>query len=88
MITSIIGWILFGLIAGAVARLLHPGNDAMGWGATIVLGIAGSLIGGGIAYLLRLGVQPYEPAGWLLSIIGAILLLAMGFFGTRGRIVP
>ena len=48
----------------------------------------GSLLGGGIAYLLRLGVSPYEPAGWIFSIVGAVILLAMGFFGTRRRIVP
>jgi uncharacterized membrane protein YeaQ/YmgE (transglycosylase-associated protein family) len=88
MITSIIGWILFGLIAGAIARMLHPGDDAMGWGGTIILGIAGSLLGGGIAYLLRLGVSPYEPGGWIMSIIGSIVLLAMGFLGTRRRIAP
>jgi uncharacterized membrane protein YeaQ/YmgE (transglycosylase-associated protein family) len=88
MITSIIGWMLFGLVAGAIARMLHPGDDAMGWGGTIILGIAGSLLGGGIAYLLRLGIHPYQPAGWIFSIIGAIVLLSLGFFGTRGRIVP
>ena len=88
MITSIIGWILFGLVAGAIARMLHPGNEAMGWGGTIILGIAGSLLGGGIAYLLRLGVSPYQPAGWIMSIIGAIFLLALGFMGTRRRIGP
>jgi len=88
MITSIIGWMLFGLVAGAIARMLHPGNDVMGWVGTIILGIAGSLIGGGIAYMLRLGTSPYEPAGWIFSIIGAIILLAMGFFGTRRRMVP
>jgi len=88
MITSVIGWIVFGLVAGALARMLHPGNDAMGWGGTIILGIAGSLIGGGIAYLFHLGVTPYEPGGWILSIVGAIVLLALGFVGTRGRIAP
>jgi uncharacterized membrane protein YeaQ/YmgE (transglycosylase-associated protein family) len=88
MITSIIGWILFGLVAGAIARMLHPGNDVMGWGMTIVLGIAGSLLGGGLAYLLRLGVSPYEPGGWIMSIVGAIILLVLGFFGTRRRVVP
>jgi len=87
MITSIIGWMLFGLVAGAIARMLHPGNEGMGWGGTIILGITGSLLGGGIAYLFRLGTSPYEPAGWIFSIVGAIILLAMGFFGTRGRIV-
>jgi len=87
MITSVLGWMLFGLVAGAIARMLHPGNDVMGWGATMLLGITGSLLGGGIAYLLRLGISPYQPAGWIFSIIGAIVLLAMGFFGTRRRIV-
>jgi uncharacterized membrane protein YeaQ/YmgE (transglycosylase-associated protein family) len=87
MITDIIGWMLFGLIAGAIARLLYPGDQGMGWVATILLGITGSLLGGGIAFLLRLGVYPYRPAGWILSIIGSIALLAMGFFGTRRRIV-
>jgi len=87
MITSIIGWMLFGLVAGAIARMLHPGNDAMGWVGTIILGITGSMLGGGVAYLLRMGTSPYEPAGWLFSIGGAILLLTMGFFGTRNRTV-
>ena len=88
MIGTILGWMLFGLIAGAIARLLHPGSDAMGWGMTMVLGILGSLLGGGIAYLLHLGVSPYEPGGWIMSILGAILLLALGFVGTRKRGVP
>jgi uncharacterized membrane protein YeaQ/YmgE (transglycosylase-associated protein family) len=82
---TIIGWILFGLVAGAIARLLHPGSDAMGWGATILLGIMGSLLGGGLAYLLRLGTRPFEPAGLIFSIIGAIILLALGWFATRPR---
>jgi uncharacterized membrane protein YeaQ/YmgE (transglycosylase-associated protein family) len=88
MIGSILGWMLFGLIAGAIARLLFPGNNPMGWGMTMVLGVCGSLLGGGIAYLLHLGVNPYEPGGWILSILGAIVLLALGAFGTRKRIVP
>jgi uncharacterized membrane protein YeaQ/YmgE (transglycosylase-associated protein family) len=88
MIGTILGWMLFGLIAGAIARLLYPGNQAMGWGMTMVLGIVGSLLGGGIAYLLRLGVNPYQPGGWIMSILGAVLLLALGFFGTRKRVLP
>lgn len=85
MITSIIGWILFGLIAGAIARMLYPGPNPMGWVGTILLGVVGSLVGGGVAYLLHLGVSPYEPGGWIMSILGAILVLALGFFGTRSR---
>lgn len=85
MIGTIIGWIVFGLVAGAIARLLHPGRDSMGWLGTIALGIAGSLLGGGVAYLLKLGTGPFEPAGWIFSIAGAIVLLAMGWFGTRNK---
>jgi uncharacterized membrane protein YeaQ/YmgE (transglycosylase-associated protein family) len=86
MIGSLIGWVLFGLVAGALARMLHPGRDEMGWAATMMLGIIGSLLGGGIAYMLHLGVRPYEPGGWIMSILGAILLLAMGHFSTRPRV--
>jgi len=82
---SVIGWILFGLVAGIIARALHPGNDSLGVLGTILLGVTGSLLGGGLAYVLRLGTSPYEPAGWIFSVIGAIILLAMGFFGTRAR---
>jgi uncharacterized membrane protein YeaQ/YmgE (transglycosylase-associated protein family) len=85
---SLIGWIVFGLIAGIIARALHPGQDAMGMAGTILLGVTGSLLGGGLAYVLRLGTAPYEPAGWIFSIIGAIILLAMGFFGTRPQSIP
>ena len=54
----------------------------------MILGIAGSLLGGGIAYLFHLGVGPYQPAGWILSILGAIILLSVGHFGTRRQISP
>ncbi len=85
MIGAIVGWVILGLVAGFLARLLHPGPDSMGVGATIILGILGSLLGGGIAYLLRLGTSPYEPGGWVLATIGAIILLALGWFGARPR---
>jgi uncharacterized membrane protein YeaQ/YmgE (transglycosylase-associated protein family) len=85
MIGSLIGWVILGLVAGFLARMLHPGRDAMGVGSTIVLGILGSLLGGGVAYLLRLGTSPYEPGGWILATVGAIVLLAFGWFGARSR---
>ncbi len=85
MIGSVIGWIVFGLVAGLIARAIHPGNDDMGTLSTIMLGIVGSLVGGGIAYMLRLGTSPYEPAHWIMSVIGAIVVLAMGFFSTHRR---
>jgi len=85
MITNVICWMMFGLIAGAIARFLHPGYDRMGLAGTVILGILGSLVGGGIAYALRMGVSPYQPGGWIMSIVGAILLLWMGFLGSRTR---
>lgn len=84
-IGMLIGWAIFGLVAGAIARLLHPGRDAMGWFGTMLLGILGSFLGGGVAYLLGFGTSPMEPGGWILSIIGAIVLLSIGVFSTRTR---
>jgi len=86
MIGSLIGWVVLGLVAVFLARLLHPGDDAMGIVPTVILGVLGSLVGGGIAYLLNLGISPYEPGGWILATIGAIVLLAFGWFGTRSRV--
>lgn len=85
MLMAVLGWIIFGLIAGAIARLLYPGPNPMGWAGTMLLGICGSLLGGGAAYLLKLGTTPYQPAGYIFSIIGAIVLLAMGFFASPAR---
>ena len=85
MMTSIIGWIVVGLVVGLIARLVHPGRDTMGLSATIVLGIMGSLVGGGIAYLFHLGSAPYQPGGWILSVVGAVLILAITAFGTQPR---
>lgn len=87
MIGSLIGWVVVGLVAGFLARMLHPGNDSMGIVATIVLGVLGSLLGGFVAYLLKLGTSPFEPGGWILATLGAIVLLAFGWFGTKKRAV-
>ena len=69
----IIGWLIFGLIVGAIAKFLMPGRDPGGWIVTILLGIAGSFVGGFLASAL-LGYQE-QTAGWIGSIIGAIILL-------------
>lgn len=70
---NIIGWILFGLVVGAIAKFLMPGNDPGGWIVTILLGIAGSFVGGFLATTL-LG-NSSQTAGWIGSIIGAMVLL-------------
>lgn len=68
-----IGWIVFGLIVGAIAKLLMPGRDPGGWIVTILLGVAGSFVGGWLAKMLMGGAG--GPAGWIGAIVGAIVLL-------------
>ena len=70
---NIIGWILFGLVVGAIAKFLMPGRDPGGWIVTILLGVAGSFVGGFLATTLLGRDQP--AAGWIGSIIGAMVLL-------------
>jgi len=72
-IGTIIGWIVFGLIVGAIAKLLMPGKDPGGWIVTILLGIAGSFVGGFLAQTLMGGNS--QTVGWIGSIIGALVLL-------------
>ena len=71
---GILGWILFGLIVGAVAKLVMPGRDPGGLLVTILLGIVGALVGGFIGRLLGL-YQRGESAGFIMATIGAIVLL-------------
>jgi uncharacterized membrane protein YeaQ/YmgE (transglycosylase-associated protein family) len=85
MIGSVIGWIVFGLVVGLLARLLHPGKDEMGLPATILLGVAGSLLGGGFWYLLQGGDDAFSPGGFFSALIFAIVLLAVGLFANDSR---
>lgn len=76
MLWDIVVWIVFGLIAGAIARLLMPGRDPMGCLGTIALGVAGSFIGGFLASLIfgHAG-EGFQPANLIGSVIGALILL-------------
>ena len=75
-IMGVLSWCLFGLIVGAVARLLLPGSQPIGWIMTIILGIAGSLLGGAIASAIWGAPEGFvHPSGWIMSIVGAFLLL-------------
>ena len=75
MISSLIGWIIFGLIVGALARLLMPGRDPIGCLGTILVGVGGSLLGGFLAYLLLGRGDEFQPASFIGSLLGALLLL-------------
>jgi uncharacterized membrane protein YeaQ/YmgE (transglycosylase-associated protein family) len=71
---SILGWIIFGLVVGVVAKLLMPGKDPGGVIVTVLLGIVGALIGGFIGRATGL-YPPNHPTGFIMATIGAILVL-------------
>jgi uncharacterized membrane protein YeaQ/YmgE (transglycosylase-associated protein family) len=81
---TIIGWIVAGLIIGALAKLVMPGRDPGGFVITILLGIAGAVVGGFIGRSLGL-YGPDQAAGWLVSIAGAVILLAGYRFAIGNR---
>ena len=70
----ILGWIFFGLIVGIIAKFLLPGRDPGGFLVTVGIGIAGSFVGGFLAQTVG-WYEPGRPAGYLMSIFGAIVLL-------------
>jgi uncharacterized membrane protein YeaQ/YmgE (transglycosylase-associated protein family) len=78
LIYTIISWVVFGLIVGLIARFLVPGQQAMGWIATIVLGIIGSFVGGAISFLIwGTPTGTVNPAGWIFSIIGGVICVLL-----------
>jgi|SRR5580700_10437140 uncharacterized membrane protein YeaQ/YmgE (transglycosylase-associated protein family) len=92
MLAFIIVLLIIGLIAGAIARLLVPGRDPIGVLGTILLGVAGSFIGGFVSTLVEyhtLSVNAFHATGIIWSIVGAIILLVLlrltGMERGRGR---
>jgi len=86
MLGFIITMIIVGAIAGFVARLIVPGRDPMGVGATIVLGVIGSFIGGFLGYVLfgkDAGAGALQPSGLIGSIVGAVIALLIYRATTR-----
>jgi|SRR4051794_38558104 len=83
---TIISWAVFGLIVGLIARMLYPGRQPMGFVATMILGIVGSMLGGFLSFAF--GFRPedgaFRGAGWIMSIIGALIVVWGGLFlGSR-----
>ena len=82
---AILSWIVFGLVIGIIAKLLMPGRDPGGFIVTILLGIAGALVGGFIGRAMGF-YGPSRSAVWLMSILGAIILLALYRMLVRSRV--
>jgi uncharacterized membrane protein YeaQ/YmgE (transglycosylase-associated protein family) len=70
----VLGWIMFGLIVGIVGKLLMPGKDPGGFLATVAIGILGAVIGGFLGRLVGMYGEE-DPVGFVMAVIGAILLL-------------
>jgi len=81
-----LGWIIFGLIVGIVAKLLMPGRDPGGFIVTILLGIVGAILGCWIGRAIGL-YGPGQPAGFLMAVLGAIVLLALYRWIARPRVI-
>ena len=85
---GILTWILFGLIAGAMAKFIMPGDDPGGIIVTILLGVAGAVIGGFIASFLGFGGATTFSVGSFLIAVGGALLLLLLYRMFRGRRTP
>ena len=73
---GILTWIIFGLIAGAIAKFIMPGDQGMGWLMTIILGIVGAFVGGWIGSMLGWGtVNEFDIKSMLLAVVGALVVL-------------
>jgi uncharacterized membrane protein YeaQ/YmgE (transglycosylase-associated protein family) len=81
---SIILFLVFGLIVGALARLIVPGKEPGGWVVSMVLGVVGSFLGGFLGRALSI-YREGEPAGFVMSLLGAIIVVAAYHAITRGR---
>jgi uncharacterized membrane protein YeaQ/YmgE (transglycosylase-associated protein family) len=79
---AVLSWICFGLVVGVLAKLLMPGDDPGGFIVTILLGIAGAMVGGFVGRMMGF-YGPGQVAGYIMSIVGAIILLALYRMMTR-----
>lgn len=71
---SILGWIVFGLVVGVVAKFLMPGRDPGGFVITVILGIVGAVVGGFVGRTLG-WYGPGDPVGFVMALVGAVILL-------------
>lgn len=84
---SFLGFLLLGLIAGAIAKMLLPGTQGGGWVITLVLGVVGALLGGwlaGVLFNVDMGTF-FEIRTWLIAIVGSIVVLLIYGLFTRSK---
>lgn len=74
---SVLLWVLFGLVVGVIAKLVTPGREPGGFAVTVLLGIGGALVGGFLSRLIGVATTNTSPAGFLMSILGAVVLLGI-----------
>jgi uncharacterized membrane protein YeaQ/YmgE (transglycosylase-associated protein family) len=84
MLSGVFSWVLFGLAAGVVAKLILPGPENIGWIRTIVIGIAGSFVGGFVGQYLGFGsAAAWSWQGFGTAVVGAVILLLLNRLVTR-----
>jgi uncharacterized membrane protein YeaQ/YmgE (transglycosylase-associated protein family) len=82
---GILAWVIFGLIAGIIAKVIMPGKDPGGFILTVIIGIAGALIGGYISTLFGFGdISGFDIRSFIIAVLGALLLLFI-YHRVRGR---
>ncbi|EFO4689331.1 GlsB/YeaQ/YmgE family stress response membrane protein [Shigella dysenteriae] len=83
---GIIAWIIFGLIAGIIAKLIMPGRDGGGFSLTCILGIVGAVVGGWLATMFGIGgsISGFNLHSFLVAVVGAILVLGIFRLLRRG----
>jgi len=82
---EILTWIVFGLVVGIIAKVLMPGRDPGGFIVTTLLGVAGAMIGGFMGRAMGFYGEG-QAAGWVMSILGAVILLAIYRMMVRRRV--
>jgi uncharacterized membrane protein YeaQ/YmgE (transglycosylase-associated protein family) len=86
VVVGIIGWIVLGLVAGAIAKAILPGTQGGGWLITLILGVVGALLGGFIgSAVFGIGLENFwSLQTWIVAILGSIVVLLIYGLFTRG----
>jgi uncharacterized membrane protein YeaQ/YmgE (transglycosylase-associated protein family) len=72
---SFVVWLIYGLLIGFISKKLYPGEEPAGWIPTMLIGVAGSYVGGFAYYLLTERLDAFRPGGFLLSILGGVIFI-------------